>query len=92
MSAYQVTYGAGYRRAAERRVFTRRCSFLLWRPAAAWREAPSSTPAAAARREGRGLEAAGSPEGRGDVLSGVTGRRGERPGLQDARALVPFFI
>ena len=85
MSVYQVTYGAGYQRAADRRVFTRCCSFLLWRPATAWREAPSSTPAGAARREGRGLEAAGSPEGRDDRLSCVTGQRGQCTGLQ-ARA------
>ena len=51
MSVYQVTYGAGYQRAADRRVFMWCCSFLLWRPATAWREAPSSTPAGAARRE-----------------------------------------
>jgi len=56
--------------------FPKCCGF--WRPATAWREAPSSTPAGAARREGRVLEAAGSPEGRGVHEAGRRSPEGAR--------------
>ena len=52
--------------------FPKCCGF--WRPATAWREAPAGT----ARREGRVLEAAGSPEGRGVHEAGRRSPEGAR--------------